>query len=230
MSYDDWTQSDRDTGRVWLYDKQSALGQFAFITPIHRVRHWNPAINKRVKCWAKEGECGNCKKGVPKINEFTYGIYVPSSEYMGGGYRKIQYLSTTLSTHTIFQKMFAELIDNNTNPCDIVFEFKRTKVMASTGTPVNGYAIEPTEMEKFVKEKYRPSLSDTEEQSWVWVVPEEIVNTLIDLDNTPMSMIDLYLKMKTDFPKYDDKDLKKYAIKLCEYNVVNIKNARKQWI
>ena len=61
MSYDDWTQSDRDTGRVWLYDKQSALGQFAFITPIHRVRHWNPAINKRVK-WLRKVNVATVRK------------------------------------------------------------------------------------------------------------------------------------------------------------------------
>ena len=40
----------------------------------------------------------------------------------------------------------------------------------------------------------------------------------------------LYLKMKEDFPKYEDKELKKYAIKLCEYNVLNLNNAKKRWI
>jgi hypothetical protein len=230
MSYDDWSQSQNDTGRVWLYDKQISLAQFAFITPIHRIRHWNPAIKKRVRCWATEGTCTNCRKGVPKIHEFTYGIYVSDSEYMGGGYRKISYLSVTLSTHTQFQKLFSTLIEDNINPCDVVFEVKRGKVMASTGTPVNGYTLAKTDIEKFVKEKYRPSLTNSEEQSVVWVVPEEIVKTLIDLDNTPITMIDLYLKMKEDFPKYEDKELKKYAIKLCEYNVLNLNNAKKRWI
>ena len=123
-----------------------------------------------------------------------------------------------------------ELIDNLKNPCDIVFEVKRGKVISSSGAPVNGYSLTETDLEKFVKEKYRPSLTNSEEQSVVWVVPEEIVETLIDLDNQPITMIDLYLKIKDDFPKYSDKDLKKYAIKLCEYNVLNLNNAKKRWI
>ena len=35
MSYDDWIVSPKSQ-RIWLEDSMSALGQFAFIAPIHR--------------------------------------------------------------------------------------------------------------------------------------------------------------------------------------------------
>jgi len=45
-----------------------------------------------------------------------------------------------------------------------------------------------------------------------------------------MTMIDLYLIMKDQFPAIDEKELKKYAVKLCEHNVLNLLNARQKWI
>ena len=102
--------------------------------------------------------------------------------------------------------------------------------MTSYGSAVNGYEITPTEMGMFVKEKYRPSLTNSEEQSVVWLVPEEIVEHLRESDGQPMSMIDLYLLLKDDFATYNEKDLKKYAVKLCENNVLNLRKATKQWI
>ena len=45
-----------------------------------------------------------------------------------------------------------------------------------------------------------------------------------------MTMIDLYLIMKDQFPAIPEKELKKYAVKLCEHNVLNLLNARKKWI
>ena len=102
--------------------------------------------------------------------------------------------------------------------------------MTSYGSAVNGYELTDTDMDMFVKEKYRPSLSDSEEQSVVWLVPEEIVQSLKDKNGIPMTMIDLYLLLKDNFATYDEKDLKKYAVKLCENNVLNLRNARRQWI
>ena len=98
------------------------------------------------------------------------------------------------------------------------------------GRETNGYIIEPTENEPFIAEKFRPSLLNSEEQSYVWVVPEEIVEFLKDKDGEPMTMIDLYLIMKDQFPAIPDKELKKYAVKLCEHNVLNLLNARQKWI
>ena len=76
---------------------------------------------------------------------------------MGGGKTAISYLSATLATHTQFQKVFSELIENNINPTDLVFSLTRTKIKTASGRSVNGYSIETTEESIFVKEKFRPS-------------------------------------------------------------------------
>ena len=222
MSYDDWRQSTRSQ-RVWLEDSMKALGQFAFIAPIHRVKHWNPSTKRRNKCWAKEGECVFCKNGTPKINEFTYGIYVSSE-------KTIKYLTLTIASHTQCQRLFTTLIENGINPTDVIFEFQKGKVITTTGRQANGYLLEPTEDEPFVAEKFRPSLTNSDEQSYTWIVPEEIVEFLKDKNGDPMTMIDLYLIMKDQFPAIEEKELKKYAVKLCEHNVLNLNNARQKWI
>jgi hypothetical protein len=103
-------------------------------------------------------------------------------------------------------------------------------VTTSFGRSANGYIIEPTETEAFVAEKFRPSLTNSDEQSYTWLVPEEIVEYLKDKDGEPITMIDLYLILKEQFPAILDKDLKKYAVKLCEHNVLNLINARQKWI
>tara|TARA_R100001082_G_scaffold85859_1_gene52468 strand:+ start:361 stop:1029 length:669 start_codon:yes stop_codon:yes gene_type:complete len=222
MSLDDWIQSPRSQ-RIWLEDSMTALGQFAFIAPIHRVKHWNPTTKRRNKCWAKEGECVFCKNGTPKINEFTYGLYISDK-------KEIKYLTLTVASHTQAQRLFSTLIDNGTNPTDYVFEFKKGKVKTTFGREANGYIIEATEAEAFVAEKFRPSLTNSDEQSHVWVVPEEVVEFLKDKNGEPMSMIDLYLILKDQFPAIPEKELKKYAVKLCEHNVLNLMNARQKWI
>ena len=236
MSYSDWIQSPK-SNRVWLEESMTALGQFAFISPIHRVRHWNPAQRKRVKCWAKEGRCVHCDREIPKINEFTYGIYHPQSEYEGGGKHDISYMSVTLSTHTHFQQLFSKLIAGThcatglpQNPTEMVFEIKRTKIMTSQGKPVNGYQLTSTEMDVFVKEKFRPSLEGSEEQTYTWVVPEEIVNFLKEKDGQPITMIDLFLILKDNFAGYSEKELKSFTTRLCENNDLNLRKARKKWI
>lgn len=222
MSLDDWRQSHQSQ-RVWLEDSMTALGQFAFIAPIHRVKHWNPTTKRRNKCWAKEGECVFCKNGTPKINEFTYGIYISPE-------KTIKYLTLTIASHTEAQRLFSTLIENGTNPTDVVFEFKKGKIKTTFGRQTNGYLMNPTEEEPFVAEKFRPSLTNSEEQSYTWIVPEEIVEYLKDKDGDPITMIDLYLIMKEQFPAIEDKELKKYAVKLCEHNVLNLLNARQKWI
>ena len=229
MSYSDWIQSSK-SNRIWLEESMTALGQFAFISPIHRVRHWNPAKRQRVKCWAKDGNCIHCEREIPKINEFTYGIYHQQSEYEGGGKHGVSYMSVTLSTHTHFQQLFSKIIDGNENPTDLVFEIKRTKIMTSQGKPVNGYELTPTEMDMFVKEKFRPALESSEEQSYTWVVPEEIVEHLKEKEGQPITMIDLFLILKDNFAGYSEKELKTYTTRLCENNVLNLRKARKKWL
>ena len=229
MSYDDWIVSPKSQ-RIWLEDSMSALGQFAFIAPIHRVKHWNQSSRRRVKCWAGEGDCVFCEQDIPKINEFTYGLYHEHSQYSGGGKTEISYLSATLATHTHFQKLFSELIDNNINPTDVVFGMKRTKIKTSHGRSVNGYLLEQTDESPFVKEKFRPSLLNSEEQEYHWIVPEEIVSFLEDKNGDPISLIDLFLLLKDNFTGIPEKELKTYAVRLCENNVLNLRKARKKWI
>ena len=220
--YDDWIVSPRSE-RVWLEDSMTALGQFAFIAPIHRVKHWNPTTKKRNKCWAKEGECVFCKNGTPKINEFTYGLYISKE-------KRIKYLTFTVASHTQCQRLFSSMIEKGINPTDMVFEFSYGKVKTSFGKSVNGYEVKPTEKDIFVAEKFRPSLTNSEEQAHTWIVPEEIVEYLKDKDGEPITMIDLFLLMKDQFPAIEEKELKKYAVKLCEHNVLNLVNARRKWI
>ena len=229
MSYDDWIVSPKSQ-RIWLEDSMSALGQFAFIAPIHRLKHWNQSSRRRVKCWAGEGACVFCEQDIPKINEFTYGLYHEHSQYSGGGKTEISYLSATLATHTHFQKLFSELIDNNINPTDVVFGMKRTKIKTSHGRSVNGYLLEQTDESPFVKEKFRPSLLNSEEQEYHWIVPEEVVSFLEDKNGDPISLIDLFLLLKDNFTGIPEKELKTYAVRLCENNVLNLRKARKKWI
>jgi len=229
VSFSDWIQSPKSQ-RIWLEESMSALGQFAFIAPIHRVKHWNQSAKRRVKCWAGEGKCVFCEQDIPKINEFTYGIYHEQSQYSGGGKTEVSYLSTTLATLTQFQKVFSELIDDSINPTDVVFEMKRTKIKTSYGRTVNGYLLEKTDATAFVSEKFRPSLLNSDEQEYTWVVPEEIVAFLEDKNGDPISLIDLFLLLKDNFAGMAEKDLKTYAVRLCENNVLNLRNARKKWI
>ena len=112
--YDDWRQSTKSE-RVWLEDSMTALGQFAFIAPIHRVKHWNPTTRRRNKCWAKEGECVFCKNSTPKMNEFTYGIYVSEE-------KTIKYLTLTVTSHTLC--LFGIMIGLKGFTYEILFRIK----------------------------------------------------------------------------------------------------------
>ena len=82
----------------------------------------------------------------------------------------------------------------------------------------------------FIAEKFRPDLTGSEEQAYNWTVPEEIVEFLKEKDGDPMTMIDLFLILKDRFPAIEEKELKKYAVKLCEHNTLNLMNARQKWI
>jgi len=229
MSYSDWIQSPKSQ-RVWLEDSMTALVQFAFIAPIHRIKHWNQASSRRSKCWAKEGKCKFCRGGIPKIHEFTYGVYHERSEYRGGGLTEISYLSAALSTHTNFQKLFTKIIEGKENPTDIVFEVERAKIKTSMGRSVNGYELTRTDKEAIVAEKFRPSLYNSEEQEWKWVVPEEIVDFLKDKDGEPMALIDLFLLLRDRFSGISEKEIKVYAIRLVDNNVLDLRRAREKWI
>ena len=95
---------------------------------------------------------------------------------------------------------------------------------------VNGYEINKTDIDVYVKEKFRPALYDSEEQEYKWTVPEEIVDFLKDKDGEPTSLIDLFLLLRDNFSGFEEKDIKTYAVKLISDNVLNLRNAREKWI
>jgi hypothetical protein len=144
--------------------------------------------------------------------------------------KEVKHLTLTIASHTECQRIFSQLIEEGINPTDLVFEFEKGKVTTTFGRETNGYIMEQTDEEMFVAEKFRPSLTNSEEQKYRWVIPEEIAEFLADKDGQPMTMIDLFLILKDRFPAIEEKELKKYAVKLCEHNILNLVNAREVWI
>tara|TARA_Y100001963_G_scaffold31914_1_gene44024 strand:+ start:3255 stop:3938 length:684 start_codon:yes stop_codon:yes gene_type:complete len=223
LSFSDWIKSDKSE-RVWLEDSMTALGQFAFVNPLHRVKHYVQSKNRRVDCWAERtGKCIYCENGIMKVNDYTYGIFTEKGDntikYMG---------SVNLSTHTLIQNIFSDLFDNNINPCDLVFEITKTKITNLNGNKVSGYDIKPSDEEMFVKEVFRPSPLNAFQnivRDFRWVVPEELVIKLVDLDGHPISLIDLFLKIK-EISNIEDNIAKKYAIRLLENGVVDLKKSK----
>ena len=210
--HSDWKES-KHSKRVWLSDSMTALGQFAYINPLYKVMHWYKEDGRRVKCWIDEGRrCFHCEKNVPQIKEYTYGIYPHSGS-------EIHYFSTTLSTHTLFQILFRQILDEGKNPCSLLFEVTREKIEIVKGEPVNGYSLKPTDMEVFKAEKERPSLF-TEGK---YLIPQDIISALRPFDGEPMNMIDLFLKIKELFPHKLENDIRKYSIKLCENGVLDLR-------
>jgi len=223
LSFSDWIKSDKSE-RVWLEDSMTALGQFAFVNPLHRVKHYVQSKNRRVDCWAERtGKCIYCENGIMKVNDYTYGIFTEKGDntikYMG---------SVNLSTHTLIQNIFSDLFDNNINPCDLVFEITKTKITNLNGNKVSGYDIKRSDEEMFVKEVFRPSPLNAFQnivRDFRWVVPEELVIKLVDLDGHPISLIDLFLKIK-EISNIEDNIAKKYAIRLLENGVVDLKKSK----
>ena len=90
----------------------TALAQFAFVNPLHRVKHYVQSKNKRVDCWAERtGKCVYCDNGIMKVNDYTYGIFTERGD------STIKYMSSVnLSSHTLIQNIFSDLLDDNINP------------------------------------------------------------------------------------------------------------------
>jgi len=223
LSFSDWIQSNRSE-RVWLQDSMTALAQFAFVNPLHRVKHYVQSKNKRVDCWAERtGKCVYCDNGIMKVNDYTYGIFIERGD------STIKYMSSVnLSSHTLIQNIFSDLLDDNINPCDLVFEISKTKITNLSGNKVSGYSIKKSSEDMFVKEVFRPSPLNAFQnivRDFRWVVPEELVIKLVDLDGHPISLIDLFLKIK-EISNVDDKEAKKFAIRLLENGVIDLKKAK----
>ena len=80
MDYSDWIESPKSK-RVWLEDSMTALCQFAYINPIHKVMHWDAENKRRTNCLkGKYEHCKTCDRGVPVIHDYTYGIYTANGD------------------------------------------------------------------------------------------------------------------------------------------------------
>ena len=120
------------------------------------------------------------------------------------------------------------MLDDNINPCDLVFEISKTKITNLSGNKVSGYSIKQSDEDMFVKEVFRPSPLNAFQnivRDFRWVVPEELVIKLTDLDGHPISLIDLFLKIK-EISTIEDNEAKKFAIRLLENGVVDLKKAK----
>ena len=93
----------------------------------------------------------------------------------------------------------------------------------------NQAAWHTSDEEMFVKEIFRPSPLDAYQnivKDFKWIVPEELVMKLLEYDQKPMSLIDLFLLIKEIYPIIKDKEAKKYAIRLTENGLVDVKKAK----
>ena len=215
--YSDWIESKKSR-RVWLQASMTALGQFAYINPLHRVVHWDTKNEKRAKCWEEhDRNCFYCDKGLYRIHEYTYGLYTLPKD------KDMRYLSTNITTHTFIQKLFSGVIRNDKNPCDILFKIKREPISISGGEKVNGYSITITEEDVFVPEVDRPSF----EAKGELLIPQEVIDGLKPYNNHAFNLLDLFFKMKELFPHLDEQNLKQYAIKLYENGVLDLRKGLK---
>tara|TARA_Y100001938_G_scaffold43035_1_gene59484 strand:+ start:3581 stop:4237 length:657 start_codon:yes stop_codon:yes gene_type:complete len=217
MEYDEWMEGK--STRVWLSDSMTALAQFAYVSPIPRVMHYNRATGGRYPCVKeKYGKCDGCDRGVDQISEFTYGIYIADKD------KNIKHFPTSFTTNQHLQEHFRKIFAENINPCSILFEVSRGKIKTLTGRMVNGYSFKPLlESEPFVGEADRPSPFDDDKK---WVVDRLIAESLRDLDGEQFNLIDLFLEMKSRFPHIEDKKLKSYAIRLCAEGVLDLRRAK----
>ena len=217
MEFSDWIESPKSK-RVWLEDSMTALCQFAYINPIHKVMHWDAENKRRTNCLkGKYEQCATCDKGVPVIHDYTYGIYTANGD------KTIRYLSTALSSHTNFQQSFKDNLKENINPCDILHEVRKGKITTPKGFETSGYEITVVkDIEPYIAEKDRPSPF----QEGKWLIPRMVAEGLMDLDRQPFNLIDLYTEMKERFPNIEDKQIKEYAILLGVGGVVDLRKAK----
>jgi len=218
MEYDDWIKSGKST-RVWLVDSMTAICQFAYVSPIPRVMHYNKYTRGRYPCKQEKYEkCEACDRGIDQIYEFTYGIYIRDQD------NTIRHMATTYTSNSNLQRDFNNLFKENVNPCSILWEVRREKIKTITGKDVNGYAFKPMmETKPYVDEANRPSPFDDGKK---WIVERMVAENLRDIDGEVYNLIDLFLELKTRFPAIEDKTLKAYAIRLSIDGVVDLRRAK----
>ena len=218
MEYDDWIKSGKST-RVWLVDSMTAICQFAYVSPIPRVMHYNKYTRGRYPCnQDKYEKCEACDRGIDQIYEFTYGIYIRDKD------NTIRHMAATYTSNSNLQRDFNNLFKENVNPCSILWEVRREKIKTITGKDVNGYAFKPMmETKPYVDEANRPSPFDDGKK---WIVERMVAENLRDIDGEVYNLIDLFLELKTRFPAIEDKTLKAYAIRLSIDGVVDLRRAK----
>ena len=217
MEYSDWVESTKSK-RVWLEDSMTALCQFAYVNPIHKVMHWDAEQKRRTTCLkGKYERCSTCDKGGQIIHNYTYGIYTANGD------KTIRYISTALSSHTNFQQSFKDNLKADINPCDVLYKVRKGKITTPKGYETTGYDVEVMKgIEPFVAEKDRPSPF----QEGKWIIPRIVAEGLTDIDRLPYNLIDLYTEMKERFPNIEDKQIKEYAILLGDGGVVDLRKAK----
>ena len=134
--HSDWLES-KHSERVWLDNAMSALCQFATLNPIERSKKYNGR----------------------QFKEYTYGIYTE------GQSRDIKYLSTTYVSHKNLQSKFREIFKEGTNPCEILWEVRRS---LSDYADFYIYSFTPLYKRGWVAEVHRPPLNRTIEIEDIW--------------------------------------------------------------
>ena len=124
--YSDWLES-KHSARVWLDNAMMALCQFATIKPIEKSKKYNGRSFK----------------------EYNYGIYTE------GQSRDIKYLSTTYVSHRNLQSKFREIFKEGTNPCEILWEVRRS---LSDYADFYIYTFIPLYSKGWIAERDRPAL------------------------------------------------------------------------
>jgi hypothetical protein len=93
------------------------------------------------------------------FKEYTYGIYTEGSS------RDIKYLSTTHVSHRNLQSKFREILKEGTNPCEILWEVRRS---LSDYGEFYIYTFTPLYKRGWVAEVYRPPLNGKVEIEDTW--------------------------------------------------------------
>ena len=124
--YSDWLES-KHSARVWLDNAMTAPCQFATIKPVIKNKRYNGR----------------------NFKEYSYGIYTEAES------GDIKYLSTTYVSHRNLQSKFREILEEGSNPCQILWEVRRS--LSDYGDWFI-YVFIPLYSNGWIKERDRPAL------------------------------------------------------------------------
>ena len=124
--YSDWLES-KHSARVWLDNAMTAQCQFATIRPLVKNKRYNER----------------------NFKEYSYGIYTEAES------GDIKYLSTTHVSHRNLQSKFREILEEGSNPCQILWEVRRS--LSDYGDWYI-YSFTPLYSDGWITERDRPPL------------------------------------------------------------------------